>query len=175
MGIYNADGTRQSTVTRNSFLDIGVDLKRVVNRILKNDTLVKLLYYNSSNVDTESNLTNQQKVAMINDYIKLVPKITKDDLLKSYLVINMDQFTPINDDYNFKSFILSFDIICSPDVWIMDDYMLRPFKIMHELDSIFNNSKLDSLGPITFLSSSQLIINEDLMGYSMFFRVVNFQ
>ena len=87
----------------------------------------------------------------------------------------MDQFTPINDEYNFKSFLLSFDIICSPDVWIMDDYMLRPFKIMHELDTIFNNSKLDSMGPITFVSATQLVINEDLMGYSMFFRIVNFQ
>jgi hypothetical protein len=174
MSIYNEDGTR-SGPPRQHFLDSGTNLKKVVNRILKNDTLVKLLYYNTSNVEGQQNLTNQQKVALINDYIKLVPKLPKDMEQKNYLVVQMGQFAALGDDMNFRAFTLGFDIICHSDNWIMDDYMLRPFKILHELDSMFNNAKLDSLGPTTFLTAEQIVINEDFMGYSIYFRVMNLQ
>jgi hypothetical protein len=174
MSIYNEDGTRAGP-PRQHFLDVGTNLKRVVNRILKNDNLIKLLYYNVPDAEAQSNLTNGQKVALINDYIKLVPKLPMDMEQKNYLVVQMDQFSGLGDDMNFRSFTLSFDVICHADNWIMDDYMLRPFKILHELDSMFNNAKIDSLGPSNFLIAQQIVLNEDFMGYSIHFRIVNLQ
>lgn len=175
MSIYNSDGTRSSSMPQNNFTEVGLNLKKVLNRILKNDDLIKLLYYNTPEVTSQPNLTNEQKVAMINDYIKLVPKLPKDVELKNYLLIQMDQFAAMDGEQVFRTFVLNFDILCNAGNWIMDDYMLRPFKIMHELDSMFNNSKLDSLGPVNFVAANQLVLNEELMGYSMFFRVVDFQ
>jgi hypothetical protein len=175
MSIYNSNGTRSATVPTNHFTEVGENLKRVLNRILKNDTLIKLLYYNSPNITSEPNLTNAQKVALVNDYIKLVPKIPKDIEFKNYLIIQMNDFSSVADDFTYRSFVLNFDVLCHADNWIMDDYMLRPIKILHELDSMFNNSKLDSLGPVNFISANQLVLNEDLMGYTIFFRITNFQ
>jgi hypothetical protein len=175
MSIYNSDGTRSSTIPANNFLDIGYNLKKILNRILKNDNLIKLLYYNVPDATSQPTLSNAQKVALVNDYIKLVPKIPKDIELKNYLIINMDQFSPIEDEYNFRTFMLNFDVLCHAEYWIMDDYMLRPFKILHELDSMFNNSKLDSMGPSVFTNATQIVLNEELMGYSIFFRITNFQ
>jgi hypothetical protein len=169
MSIYKADGSNGSLIPRLNFTDIGYDLKRVLDKMLTNDTLVKLLYYNDSNVSAKPNLTNAQKVALIGDYIKIVPRLPKDIEVKNYIVIQMDRFTPgESDDTRFKSFILSFDILCHSDNWVMDDYMLRPFKIMQELDAMFNMSKLHSLGPINF-------VNEDLMGYSLYYSVYELQ
>jgi hypothetical protein len=175
MAIYNRDGTRGAIVPTNHFNEVGENLKRVLNKVLKNDDLVKLLYYNLPNVSAQPNLTNAQKVAMVNDYIKLVPKIPKDIEVKNYLIIQMNDFSPVGEDFTYRTFVLNFDVLCHADNWIMDDYMLRPMKILHELDSMFNNSKLDSLGPVNFVSANQLVLNEDLMGYTIFFRITNFQ
>lgn len=175
MGIYNSDGTRNSAIPTNNFLDVGYNLKKVLNRILKNDDLIKLLYYNVPDATSQATLSNAQKVAMVNDYIKLVPKIPKDVESKNYLIINLDQFSTLRDDYNYRTFMLNFDVLCNAEYWIMDDYMLRPFKILHELDSMFNNSKLDSLGPTTFERATQVVLNEELMGYSIFYRIMDFQ
>jgi hypothetical protein len=175
VSIYNNDGPRNSTINNNNFMEVGANLKKVLNKVLKNDNLIKLLYYNTPNIQNEPNLTNEQKVAMINDYIKLAPRLNKDIEMKNYLLIQMDQFTALEGEQIFRTFVLNFDILCHSENWIMDDYMLRPFKIMHELDVRFNNSKLDSLGPVNFISANQLILNEDLMGYSMFFRIMDFQ
>jgi hypothetical protein len=175
MSIYAADGSNNSLTPKMNFSDIGSDLRGILDRILKNDMLIKLLYYNDLNVSTKPNLTNAQKVALVGDYIKIVPRLPKDIELKNYIVIQMDRFAPVGDENRFKSFVLSFDILCHSDNWVMDDYMLRPFKIMQELDTMFNMSKLHSLGPINFISADQLVINEDLMGYSLNYIVYEFQ
>lgn len=174
--MYKQDGSSGSLTPRQNFIDVGFDLKRILNKILKNDKLVKLLYYNQSNVDNLPNLTNTEKAALIHDYIKIVPRLPKDLESKNYLIIQMDQFTPASaDDNRYRSFLLSFDVLCHADTWVMDDYMLRPFKILQELDSMFNMSKLHSLGPVSFASANQIIINEELMGYSIYYRVLDFQ
>lgn len=175
MSIYNSNGTQGSTIPRQNFTDVGSNLRYILNRILKNDTLIKLLYYNDSDISSKPDLTDQQKVDLINDYIKIVPKLSKDPENKNYLIIQMDRFSPVSDDTRFRKLVLSFDIICHADNWIMNDYMLRPFKIMQELDSLFNMSKLSSLGPVTFISANQIVINEDLMGYSLYYSVDDFQ
>ena len=175
MSIYAPDGSSKSFSPRQNFIDVGFDLKRILNKILKNDTLVKLLYYNDSNIDSKPNLSDSEKAALINDYIKIVPKIPKDIDAKNYLIIQMDKFSAVNEDTRYRSFILSFDILCHPDNWIMDNYMLRPFRVMQELDSMFNVSKLHSLGPATFISANQLTISEELMGYSIYYSVYDFQ
>lgn len=175
MSIYKPDGTNNSLIQRQNFIEVGFDLKRILNKILKNDRLVKLLYYNQSNIDLLPNLTNTEKAALIHDIIKIVPRLPKDLESKNYLLIQMDRFTPAGDDTRYRSFILSFDILCHSDTWVMDDYMLRPFKIMQELDSMFNMSKLHSLGPVNFIGANQVIINEELMGYSIYYKVYDFQ
>jgi hypothetical protein len=175
MSIYKNDGTRAQGHPQTNFLDLGSDLKSIINKILKNDTLVKLIYYNKPSVENEQNLTNEQKIAMINTQIKMVPRLDKDIEFKNYIIIQFDKFVSFDDGTEFKQFLLNFDIICHSDFWIMNDYMLRPFKIMHEIDKLFNKSKLNSFGPITFLSAEQLILNENLMGYSLFYKVHEFQ
>lgn len=175
MAIYNSNGTSSNTTPKQNFTDVGSNLRAILNRILKNDNLVKLIYYNDSSVSGKANLTDSEKSLLINDQIKIVPKLPKDTDQKTYLVIQMDQFAPVSEDTTFRSFLLSFDIICPADSWVMDDYMLRPFKIMQEIDSLFNLSKLHSLGPVTFTSANQIVINEDLMGYSMYYSVYDFQ
>jgi hypothetical protein len=175
MATYKSDGTRGQGHPQRNFLDLGGDLKSIINKILKNDNLVKLIYYNTPSIENQQNLTNEQKVSLINTQIKMVPKIDKDLDFKNYVIVQFDKFVSFDEGTEFKQFLLNFDIICHSDFWIMDDYMLRPFKIMNEIDSMFNKSKLNSFGPVTFLSAEQLILNENLMGYSLFYRVHEFQ
>lgn len=175
MALYNKDGTSGQIAARENFTDIGHDLKGILNRLLKNDRLIKLLYYSQSDIENLPNLTKAEKVSMINDHIKIIPRLPKDIESKNYLVIQMDSFTPIGNNSRMRGFLLSFDVLCHADNWIMDDYMLRPFKILQELDSMFNMSKLHSLGPVNFVSANQILINEELMGYSIYFKVHDFE
>lgn len=171
--MYQKNGLPGGLTPKQNFEDLASTNRRILNLILKNDRLVKLLYYNDTNVENKPNLTNQEKKNLIESQIKLVPRIPKDPEMKNYLIISLDNFNAVGDLNTFKSYSLSFDILCHADNWTMDDYMIRPFKIMAELDKTFNGSKIDTLGPVTFSSARQLLVSEELMGYSVYYDVEN--
>ena len=55
----------------------------------------------------------------------------------------------------------------------MNGYQLRPYKIMGEIDGMLNNQKLNGIGTTEFVSANQLLLNNELAGYTLMYRVVN--
>ena len=49
----------------------------------------------------------------------------------------------------------------------MNDYQLRPFKIMGYIDGLLNKTKLTGIGILNFLNSSETIYSEHLAGYNL--------
>ena len=43
------------------------------------------------------------------------------------------------------------DVLCPEDTWMMDSYMMRPFKIMHELQTMFHDKPLNGIGKAFFM------------------------
>jgi hypothetical protein len=176
MSIYTSDGSRNNLTPFGNFTSLAVDLQIVMNKIIKNDNICKLLYYDAPNALSQPNLTPDQKSSLIGKAIRVVPVLEKDDEASNIIIIQFDRFTPnATDDSVYIEFMISFDILCNSKTWIMDDYMLRPYKIMSEINSMFNMSKLRSSGPINFMGASSLLINENLVGYSMVYRVYDYR
>ena len=51
--------------------------------------------------------------------------------------------------------------------------MLRPYKIMHEIDGMLNRSRLNGIGKVDFVSANSLILSEELAGFTLVYRVIN--
>ena len=69
--------------------------------------------------------------------------------------------------------MITFDIICHTNTWVMEGYQLRPYKIMGEIDGMLNNQKLNGIGVVEFAGATQLLLNSELAGYTLMYRVVN--
>lgn len=109
-------------------------------------------------------------------YIRLEPKIRmpEHEEIKAYIVISFDNFAPTetNNPY-YRDCIINFDIICHTDYWDLGDYRLRPIKIAGYIDGILNETKLTGIGTFNFLGLNELILNEDLAGYTLTYRAVH--
>ena len=68
---------------------------------------------------------------------------------------------------------MHFDIICHTDYWDLGDYRLRPLKIAGYIDGILNNSKLSGIGTLQFLTANELILNEQLSGYTLVYEAIH--
>lgn len=113
---------------------------------------------------------------MIQDgYIKLAPKIRmpEHEEIKSYIIISCDNFTPNATNPYYRDCTITFDVICHLDYWDIGDYRLRPIKIVGYLDGLLNNAKLSGIGELNFLGCNELILNEDLAGYSLSYRAIH--
>lgn len=157
---------------QSSFLVIDKDLEKVANKMLTNPRLLKLLHYRTPDAMSRPNLTSKEKVSLIGNEIKIIPKIDIDKECPIFVVITFDNFVPNASNTEFRDCTISFDILCHPDHWNLGNFQLRPYKIAGELDAMFNKAKMTGIGTLQFMGANNLVLNEQLMGLSMIYKSV---
>lgn len=161
------------TYPNSSFLSLEKDMNIIVDMIMKNDRLKKLLYYTTKDCMSKPNLTEDETISLFGKQIKTVPKITVDGSVLNYIIVSFDNFISNNTNPEFRDNIVEFDIICHFDQWQIKDFELRPYKIAAELDSMFNNKRLTGIGEVEFLGANQMILTDEYAGLCLTFRVVH--
>ena len=173
-------------IINSSFLSSEKDTEAILRKLFietrpYSDTLKKLLVINTKDCLSD-NPNYKRKIDSLNlsdlreqGYLRLEPKISfgEHEEVKSYLLISFDNFTPNPTNPEFRDCTVTFDIICHTDYWDIGNYQLRPLKIVGYIDGILNNTRLSGIGEFQFLGCSQLILNEDLSGYSLMYRAVH--
>ena len=161
------------TYPKSSFLSLEKDMNIIVQMILKNDRLKKLLHYTSRDCLSKPNLTEDESLELFGKNIKIVPKLSVDGEVLNYIIVSFDNFTENASNPEFRDNILEFDIICHFDQWQLKDFELRPYRIAAELDSMFNNQRLTGIGDLEFLGASQMILTDEFAGLCVMYRIVH--
>ena len=157
---------------KSSFLSTEKDLDLIISGMLKNERLKRLLFYTSKDALNRKNLTEDESLSLINKNIKIVPKLTVDGSVLSYIIISFDNFTPSGNP-EFRDNIIEFDIICHFDQWQLQDFALRPYKIAGEIDSMFNGKHLTGIGKLEFLGGNQIILTNEFAGLCLMYQAVH--
>lgn len=159
-------------IPKSSFLSMEKDTGIIINEILKNNRLKKLLYYTTSDAMEKPNLTEDESLSLLGTNIKIVPKLYVDGSVLNYILINFDNFTP-SENPEFRDNTIEFDIICHFDQWNLRDYALRPYKIAGEIDSMFNLKKLTGIGYLEFIGATQIVLTDEFAGLCLMYRTVH--
>ena len=163
-----------------SFLSCEKDSETILKKLFiesrpYSDDLKRLLVINTKDCLDSTNQIYQNKInetsvstLMENGYVQLVPKILmpEHEETKSYIILTFDSFVPSGNP-QFRDCVVSFDVLCHTDYWDIGDYKLRPFKIVGYIDAILNNAKLSGIGTLNFMGCKQLLLNQELGGYSL--------
>ena len=72
---------------KSSFLSTEKDMQIIVDMIMKNDRLKKMLYYTTRDCMSKPNLTEDQTLDLFGKQIKTVPKLTIDKTVLNYIEI----------------------------------------------------------------------------------------
>ena len=173
---------------KSSFQSVEKDIELILKKLFVDnkplsDELKKLLVINTKDCLDEVNaskykiLIDNMKLKDLREegYIRLEPKLkfNEHEEVKSYLILSLDNFTPNETNPEFRDCTVSFDIICHTDYWDIGNYRLRPIKIAGIIDGILNGSKLTGIGEFLFMGCNELILNEELSGYTLMFRAIH--
>jgi hypothetical protein len=145
---------------KSSFLSINKDMRLLVDKVLSNDRLCKLLYYTTRDALEKEKLTDDQKLKLFGKNLKIVPKLYVDNSTLNYIFIKFDNFFESSNP-EFRNNTIEFDIVCHFDQWQMADFNLRPYRIAAELDSMLDNQKLTGIGLLQFLGAKHININDE--------------
>ena len=161
------------TYPNSGFLSTEKDMGIIVNAIMKNDRLKKMLYYTTTDCLNRPKLTQEQTLDLFGKQIKIVPKLYVDGSVMNYIIISFDNFTLNATNPEFRDNIIEFDIVCHFDQWHMKDFELRPYKIAAELDSMFNEQHLTGIGTLKFLGANQMILTDEYAGLCLMYQAVH--
>lgn len=173
---------------QSSFLSCEKDCETIIRKLFlesqpySND-LKRLLAINTKDcLDNKESEVYKNKINELtlkklceNQYIKFAPKIRipEHEDIKSYIIISFDNFVPNATNPEFRDNIINFDIICHTDYWDLGNFRQRPLKIAGYIDAILNNSKLSGIGELHFVGCNELVLSEDLSGYTLSYYAVH--
>lgn len=155
---------------KSAFLGMDKDQARIIDKILSNKRLLKLLYYSTPDCMTKPDLTGKQIRSLIeNKQITNVPRIKIDDnnLELSRLVISFDTFTPNKENNFYRDHIIQIQVLCPYDCWELKDFQLRPYRIAGEIDSMLAEKRFSGIGVLNFLRADEDIYNNYLGGITL--------
>lgn len=158
---------------KSSFLSTEKDMNLIVQMIMKNERLKKMLYYTTRDCMNKPNLTEDETLGLFGEQIKIVPKLTVDGSVLNYIIVSFDNFTGNRKNPEFRDNIIEFDIICHFDQWKMKDFELRPYKIAAEIDSMFNGKHLTGIGELEFLGANQMILTDEFGGLCLMYQAIH--
>lgn len=161
------------TPTESTFESAQKDLFKIIQKLISNENLKKLLYYPVKDALEQPELTTEETVGLLHRNIRVIPKLPVDEEIQAYIIVSFDAFTPNEKNPQFRDNLITFDVICNMDCWSMNDYQLRPYLIMGEIDGMMNKAKLNGIGKVDYISANQLLLSEDLAGFSVMYRVIN--
>lgn len=161
------------TYPKSSFLSTEKDMNIIVDHIMKNDRLKKMLFYTTRDCLDKPKLTEEETISLFGKQIKIVPKLYVDGSVLNYIIVSFDNFTRNSTNPEFRDNIIEFDIICHLDQWHMKDFELRPYKIAAELDSMFNDKKLTGIGKLEFLGANQMILTDEYAGLCVMYQAIH--
>lgn len=158
---------------KSSFLSTEKDMGIIVNMIMKNERLKKMLHYTTRDCLNKPNLSEDESLDLFGKNIKIVPKIYVDGSVLTYIIVSFDNFTQNETNPEFRDNIIEFDIICHFDQWHMKDFELRPYKIAAELDSMFNGKHLTGIGELQFLGANKIILTDEYAGLCVMYQAIH--
>lgn len=170
-----------------SFLSCEKDIEEILKKLFisskpYSDLLKRLLVINTKDCldaqeDAVKEKLNEMTLAKLrkDGYIKLEPKLRfgEHEEVKAYIIISCDNFTPNLTNPYYRDCTVTFDIICHTDHWDLNNYRVRPLKIAGYIDGILNETKLSGIGTFNFMGCNQLILDENLSGYTLMYRAVH--
>ena len=156
-------------IPKSAFLSTEKDMGLIVNKILNNERLKRLLYYTTPDALRKPNLTEDQTYSLFGKQIRIVPKLYVDGSVLTYIIVSFDNFVQ-SENLEFRDNIIEFDIICHFDQWHLEDYQLRPYRIAAELDSMLDKKRLTGIGKTEFLGANQIILTDEFAGLCLMYR-----
>lgn len=165
-------------IPKSSFLSIEKDTNLIVNKLLQNERLKRLLYYTTPDCVKNAsgkcnNLSEEQSVELIGKQVRMIPRLALDGEVLNYVIINFDNFIPNKKNPHFRDNVIEFEIICHYDQWQIADGQLRPYRIAAEIDSMFDGTHLTGIGQLEFIGASRVVVNDEFAGISLLYSAIH--
>lgn len=154
--------------------EIGLNLQKIVRRLMANDTLVNLLYYEGADALTREPLTDKQKEELVFEkIIKTIPRVLSQERSNSVVMVTVDSARKTSNK-EFRNINIVVDVIVPLTQWFIDDINLRPFAILGQIQSSLEGKTINGLGKIEGGDFDLNFVNDEVICYQQKFYITEY-
>lgn len=155
--------------------DIGLNLQKIMKRLMANDNLIKLLYYTDKDPLSNENLSEEQKESEIFEkLIKIVPRIGPKETAKSVIAIRVVDGKKNSENKEFKDVYISIESFIPLTQWMIKGTNLRPFAILGEIEESLNGKIIEGLGRMSGGDFELNFLTEEISSYKQDFYITSY-
>lgn len=155
--------------------EVGENLQKIMNRLMKNDKLVNLLYYTDKDPLSQPPLTWEEKRDKVFEkLIKIVPRIGPKEDAKSLIAIRVVKGHSLDENDEFKSILITVEVFVPLTQWMIKDSNLRPFAILGEVQESLNNKTINGLGKMVGGDFDLNFLTEEIGCYEQTFWITSY-
>lgn len=149
-------------------LRVNNSFKKIKTKLLLNEKIRKLLYY-----DVVSDSMSAPLIEQVKDHIFLQPVInvetTEPFNKKSYITITVPEGNPSG---NKIKYVVRLTVMCEKSVWNINGD-IRPLIISQEIINTLNGFKTDMSNALDFSRIVETVTSKDVVGYSILFNITD--
>lgn len=158
---------------KSSLLGMPKDAAIIIDRILSNPNLLRLLVYETRDWQSQPLPNGEQiKELFTSHQISSVPKIKIDSKEKTYIRLTYGTVIRNASNPEYRDNTFGIDIICHYDNWDLGDFELRPYRVAGEIDAMLDKTRLTGIGELEFVSATPYVYNEEFAGVSLTYLAV---
>ena len=155
--------------------ELGINLQKIVNRLIANDELVKLLHYENDNPLEQPALSKEVKQKEVFEkLIKTVPRVGTKDTAKSVIVVYVQRASRVAGNKEFKNIRILVDVIVPLTQWYIKSDNLRPFAILGKVQESLDDKTINGLGKISGGDFELNFVTDDVVCYWQVFEITEY-
>ena len=155
--------------------ELGENIQKIVKRLIANDDLVKLLYYEDDDPLKQPSLSAEEKnKEVFEKLIKTVPRIGTKDSAKSVIVVYVQRASKLSGNKEFRNVRILIDVVVPLTQWFIRDINFRPFAILGELQNSLDGKTINGLGKISGGDFELNFVTDDVICYQQVFEITEY-
>ena len=155
--------------------ELGENLQKIVKRLLANDDLVKLLYYEQDDPTGQPALCAEMKEQEVFEkLIKTVPRVGTKDTAKSVIVVYVQKAGKLSGNKEFRNVRILVDVIVPLTQWYIRDTNFRPFAILGQVQSSLDDKTVNGLGKISGGDFELNFVTDDVICYQQIYEITEY-
>lgn len=157
-------------------------INNILDQLYSNDTICKLLYYDTPDALTSANLDDNTILFTDLSNRRIYPMVytmENMDIPKSMLYIDVANASLNDRNVYFKDIIIEITILSHLSLWELTNEdskysALRINRLVHELNNLFNRQRVIGLGKMLFDCMQKVYVDRVFSGYKLSFQIVDF-
>ena len=156
--------------------ELGLNLQKIMTRLLSNQDLLKLLYYTDKDPYAGADLTQAQiKSEIYEKLVKIVPRVGPKETANSLIAMRVVRGITNKQNDEFRDVTIQIEVFVPMTQWFIKDSNLRPFAIMGEIQKSLNNKVINGLGKLIGGDFELNFLTDEMSCYEMTFKLTEYE